>query len=171
MGIFIMISLVLILILGFLYGRDWTTFWSEGNDFRLSTLVGFFDSFFNDVFFIGAAIFFLFQSERRVKRKSALKDLHSLRIIAHVIDMHQLTKNKQSLNTQRTFHSPKRDLNDHDLIRYLQYCIEMLSLTSKVAAAYANDFDDEVVLNAINEIEELTTGLSNKISQKIGMVD
>jgi len=35
---------------------------------------------------------------------------------------------------------------------------------------YANKFDDEIVLNSINEIEELTTGLCNKIWQKIIMV-
>ena len=46
----------------------------------------------NDVLLIGAAIFFLLTVETRYKRKRALKALHEIRSIAHVIDMHQLTK-------------------------------------------------------------------------------
>jgi hypothetical protein len=43
----------------------------------------------------------------------------------------------------------------------------MLSLVGKVAALYAVDFEDEVVLAAVNDVENLTTGLSRKIWQKI----
>ena len=43
----------------------------------------------------------------------------------------------------------------------------MLSLIGKVAALYVQDFDDEVAVAAVNEIENLTTGLSRKIWQKI----
>lgn len=125
------------------------------------------ESSVNDLIFIGAAIYFLFRTETILKRRRALKDLHELRTIAHVIDMHQLTKDPKSLNAKGTQHSPKREMNNYELSRYLDYCSEMLSLTSKVSALYANDYDDEVVLNAINEIEELTSGLSNKIWQKI----
>jgi hypothetical protein len=121
----------------------------------------------NDIIFIGAAIYFLFRTETLLKRKRALKALHELRTIAHVIDMHQLTKDPKSLNENGTEHSPKREMNNYELGRYLDYCSEMLSLTSKVAALYANDYDDEVVLNTINEIEELTSSLSGKVWQKI----
>lgn len=128
------------------------------------------ESSVNDLIFIGAAIYFLFRTETVIKRKRALKDLHELRTIAHVIDMHQLTKDPKSLNAMGTQHSPKREMNNYELSRYLDYCSEMLSLTSKVSALYANDYDDEVVLNAINEIEELTAGLSGKIWQKIVII-
>jgi hypothetical protein len=121
----------------------------------------------NDIIFIGAAIYFLFRTETLLKRKKALKALHELRTIAHVIDMHQLTKDPKSLNSKGTEHSPKREMDNYELSRYLDYCSEMLSLTSKVSALYANDYDDEVVLNTINEIEELTTSLSGKVWQKI----
>jgi hypothetical protein len=121
----------------------------------------------NDIIFIGAAIYFLFRTETLLKRKKALKALHELRTIAHVIDMHQLTKDPKSLNSRGTEHSPKRDMNNYELSRYLDYCSEMLSLTSKVSALYVNDYDDEVVLNTINEIEELTSSLSGKVWQKI----
>ena len=43
----------------------------------------------------------------------------------------------------------------------------MLSLTSKLAALYAERFDDAVVLQAVDEVEALTSDLSNKIWQKI----
>ncbi|MFN5182755.1 MAG: hypothetical protein ACK5D5_06990 [Bacteroidota bacterium] len=121
--------------------------------------------------FIGGAIFFLFRIEGTFKRKKALKFLHELRAIAHVIDMHQLTKDPKSLNKNSTPNSPKRDLNNYDLSRYLDYCCEMLSLTSKISALYANDYDDEIVLNTVNEIEELTLGLNQKIWQKIILIE
>ena len=44
---------------------------------------------------IGAAIFFLVTLETRVKRRRALAALHELRAIAHIIDMHQLTKDPE----------------------------------------------------------------------------
>jgi len=54
-----------------------------------------------------------------------------------------------------------------ELQRYLDYCSEMLSLVGKVAAIYAQSFDDGVALASANEVESLTTGLSRKIWQKI----
>jgi len=50
---------------------------------------------------------------------------------------------------------------------YLDYCSEMLSLIGKLAALYVQKFDDPVALAAVNEVEDLTTGLSRKIWQKI----
>ena len=55
----------------------------------------------------------------------------------------------------------------YELKRYLDYCSEMLSLCGKIAAVYAQNFHDPVALNAVNEIENLATGLSHKIWQKI----
>jgi len=123
----------------------------------------------NDIVLIGAAIFFLVTVETRVKRSRALSALHELRSIAHVIDMHQLTKDPSILLTQAilTPSSPKRELSAFELVRYLDYCSEMLSLTGKIAALYAQNFKDSVVLAAVNEVESLTTGLSRKIWQKI----
>lgn len=137
------------------------------DEIKLIDLVQAAEASVNDIIFIGAAIYFLFRTESILKRKKALKALHELRTIAHVIDMHQLTKDPKSLNSKGTIHSPKREMNNYELSRYLDYCSEMLSLTSKVSALYANDYEDEVVLNTINEIEELTSLLSGKIWQKI----
>ena len=54
-----------------------------------------------------------------------------------------------------------------ELGRYLDYCSEMLSLTAKLATLYVQHFDDAVAVASSNEIEQLTTGLSRKIWQKI----
>lgn len=137
------------------------------DEIKLVDLVQGAEASVNDIIFIGAAIYFLFRTETLLKRKKALKALHELRTIAHVIDMHQLTKDPKSVNSKGTEHSPKREMNNYELSRYLDYCSEMLSLTSKVSALYANDYNDEVVLNTINEIEELTSSLSGKVWQKI----
>src|ERR1043166_3903930 len=58
----------------------------------------------SSVVFIGAAIVFLVTWENRIKRRRALKAIHELRALAHIIDMHQLTKDPESYyaSTQQT---------------------------------------------------------------------
>ena len=46
----------------------------------------------------------------------------------------------------------------------------MLSLTGKVAALYAQELDDPVVVEAVNDIEMLATNLSRKVWQKIAIL-
>ena len=125
----------------------------------------------NDLVFLGIAIFFLLTIETRLKRRRALAALHQLRSIAHVVDMHQLTKDPEQLvsNTPSTASSPVRTMTREELGRYLDYCSELLSVTSKIAALFVERFDDPVTLGAVNEIESLTAGLSRKIWQKISM--
>jgi hypothetical protein len=126
----------------------------------------------NDLVFLGIAVFFLTTIETRLKRRRALRALHQLRSIAHVVDMHQLTKDPEQLlsNPPATASSPVRTMTRVELGRYLDYCSEMLSVTSKVAALFVERFDDPVTLGAVNEIESLTAGLSRKIWQKISML-
>lgn len=125
----------------------------------------------NILILMGAAIWFLLNLEARIKRTQALSALHELRSIAHVIDMHQLTKDPASLlGAGRTASSPERDLSPTDLMRYLDYCTELLSLIGKLAALYMQSVRDEVVIHTVNEIEGLTTNLSNKIWQKIMII-
>ncbi|MEM9480017.1 MAG: hypothetical protein AAGA58_10225 [Verrucomicrobiota bacterium] len=124
----------------------------------------------NDIILITAAIFFLFTIEARVKRRRALAALRELRAVAHVIDMHQLTKDPDRIlrkEGENTVTSPKTNLTPFQLRRYLDYCSEMLSLTGKIASLYLNRTDDQAAVAAVNEIEDLTTGLSRKIWQKI----
>ena len=123
----------------------------------------------NDLVFVVVAVFFLLTLETRLKRRRALQAIHELRSIAHVIDMHQLTKDPEWVldRGRETGVLPPRTMNRFELSRYLDYCSEALSLTGKVAALYMRDFDDPVALQAVNEVEALTTGLSRKIWQKL----
>lgn len=142
--------------------------WPRGG-FDLVGLVQVSEAGLNVTILLGAAVLFLVTAEVRIKRGRALKAIHELRALAHVIDMHQLTKDPEHLLTreQQTPSSPKRTLRASELIRYLDYCSEMLSLIGKLAALYVQKFDDPVALAAVNEVEDLTTGLSGKIWQKI----
>jgi hypothetical protein len=125
----------------------------------------------NDIILIGAAIFFLVTLEGRIKRGRALRAVHELRVIAHIVDMHQLTKDPERLlaggEGNSTAQSGEKALTPYQLGKYLDYCAEMLSLCSKVAVLYVQNFNDPVVLAAVNEIESLTSGLSRKIWQKM----
>jgi hypothetical protein len=127
----------------------------------------------NIVVLLGAALFFLISLETRFKRNRSLRDLNVFRSIAHVIDMHQLTKDPSSVlaSDHATASSPERTMTPFELTRYLDYCSEMLSLTSKLAAVYAQNLPDPVVIDAVYDIESLTTNLSQKIWQKITIVD
>ena len=123
----------------------------------------------NDLVFVAVAVFFLLTLETRLKRRRALQAIHELRSIAHVIDMHQLTKDPEWVldRGRETGVLPPRTMSRFELSRYLDYCSEALSLTGKVAALYMKAFDDPVALQAVNEVEALTTGLSRKIWQKL----
>ncbi|MEP6763561.1 MAG: hypothetical protein ABJB66_04575 [Gemmatimonadaceae bacterium] len=127
----------------------------------------------NDLIFFGLGVFFLVTVEMRIKRRRALKALHQLRSIIHIVDMHQLTKDPERLmSPQRdTASSPERSMTPPELGRYLDYCSELLSVTSKVAALFAQYFKDPVVLVAVNDIESLAAGYSSKIWQKITLLE
>lgn len=131
------------------------------------------DAFFNIALLAGAAILFLVTMEAREKRQAALRDLHVLRSIVHVVDMHQLTKDPSPMmpGASDTAMSPRRTLTPFELTRYLDYCSEMLSLTAKVAALYAQSTTDSAVIDAVNDLERLTANLSQKIWQKITIVE
>jgi hypothetical protein len=130
------------------------------------------ESGINDVVLVGAGVFFLLTLETRIKRRRALTAIRELRAIAHIIDMHQLTKDPEWIVTpgKESALLPDRALTRFELSRYLDYCSEMLSITGKIAALYIQDFDDDVALAAVNEVENLTNGLSRKIWQKLMIV-
>jgi hypothetical protein len=139
----------------------------------ISDLVQTIEAGVNDIVFLGIAVFFVMSIESRLKRRRALRMLHELRSLAHIVDMHQLTKDPERLASKRA--SPLPDQPQPtlgiDLGKYLDFCSELLSVISKIAALFAQHFNDSVVLTAVNEIETLTTGLSGKIWQKITILE
>ena len=122
--------------------------------------------------FLSLVVVFLVSLETRLKRRTVLRMLHRLRSIAHIVDMHQLTKDPElALHpVEATASSPSRTLSRAQLPRYLDYCSELLALTSKLAALHAQNLNDAVVLSAVNDIEALTADLSRKIWQKISIL-
>jgi hypothetical protein len=131
------------------------------------------DAAMNITVLVGAALLFATTLDDRIKRRRSLRELHVFRSIAHVIDMHQLTKDPSSIlaGGSPTESSPSRTMSKFELTRYLDYCSEMLSLTSKLAALYAQVLPDGVVIDAVNEIENLTANFSRKIWQKISIIE
>jgi len=140
----------------------------------ISELLQGIDAAVNDVIFIGIAIFFLVSIEGRIKRRHALRALHELRSLAHIIDMHQLTKDPEQVLSPAmaaTASSPERTMTRFELARYLDYCSELLSVTSNLAALHVQRLTDPVVLGAVSDIQALVVGLSGKIWQKIMILD
>jgi hypothetical protein len=123
----------------------------------------------SDVVYAAIAIFFLWSFPERLERSRLLSLLHQLRSTAHVIDMHQLTKDPEQLKPsfRPTAKSTRLGMTRDEVERYLDYCSEMLSLVGKTAALCAEESRDSVILETVSTIENLTVGLSRKIWQKI----
>jgi hypothetical protein len=130
------------------------------------------ESAINDFVFAAIAVVFLWAFPERLERRTLLRQLHRLRSLAHVIDMHQLSKDPEQLSPTYvpTEQSIVHGLDAGQLNHYLTYCSEMLSLTAKTAALCGEHTTDAVVLETISYIETLTTELSNKIWQKISLL-
>ena len=150
------------------YGIDTIGF--RSGETEVLSLVSALESAVNLLLVVGAGVFSLTSLEARLKRHTAMGALHELRSIIHVIDMHQLTKDPVMFGAKRTKASPDHKLSLFELVRYLNYCSEMLSLSGKLAALYAQDFNDPDVIEAASDIEQLATNLSQKVWQKITIV-
>ncbi len=96
----------------------------------------------NGIFLVGAALLVLISLENRMKRHRVIQAINRLR-------------------------GPERQLSQFQLSRYLDYCAEMLSLVGKVGFLYVQNYHDPEATNAVNDLENLTTGLARKIWQKI----
>jgi hypothetical protein len=139
----------------------------ELDSFKLLPLI---ETVINDVVFAGIAVFFLYSFPERLQRGRLLNLLHQLRSTAHIIDMHQLSKDPEQLRPSfvPTKVSKPLELTRDEMERYLDYCSEMLALVGKTAALCAEESRDSVVLETVSTVETLTVGISRKIWQKIG---
>ena len=117
----------------------------------------------------GGVVWTLLTLEQRLKRSRALGDLYRLRSFAHIVDMHQLTKDPTVILSPgpATAASPRREMDQFQLTRYLDYCSELLSLVGKLAALYGEYTRDPQVVDAITSVEDLCGNISRKIWQKI----
>ena len=127
------------------------------------------DAIVNTVFVAAVSLPILWLIENRFKRRRVVQAINYLRSLAHVIDMHQLTKNPTAnlaVDVSAAQYLP-RGLTQDDLSAYLELCAEALSLTGKVGFLYVQDFHDAEATKAMNDLEDLTIGLANGIWQKI----
>ncbi|MCX6402107.1 MAG: hypothetical protein NTX33_19520 [Propionibacteriales bacterium] len=127
----------------------------------------------NDLIFAALAIWFLYSVPERLQRERLLTLLHRLRSLAHIVDMHQLTKDPERLrgSFEQTGESVEMDLRPDQLEHYLDYCSELLSLIGKAAALCAEESRDPIVLDTVSTIETLTVSLERKIWQKIAVLN
>ena len=125
-----------------------------------------------DVIYVSLAIFFIVQFEIIILRRRAVKSIHELRVLAHIIDLLHLTKDDNIIFKigEQGDKSGPRAMTTSELKYYLSYCAELLSYTSKIAVLYAQTVNDHVVAASVNEIENLTTSLSSKIWLKMQVI-
>lgn len=150
---------------------------SQAGSLRAFEWIPVVESGINDLVFAGIAVWFLLSLADRVVRGVLIAYLHRLRSLAHIIDMHQMGKDPAVLlpETEPMVLSGRdvqsaRTLSVRDYALYLDYCSELLSLTSKAAALCAEESTDSLVLDIVSEIESMTTGMSRKIWQKISLL-
>jgi hypothetical protein len=127
----------------------------------------------NSVAVVGVAVLFLLRLETNLKRRRAHGVIHELRSLAHVVDMHQLSKDPAGRRSPapEIAVSPKGAMNPQSLGRYLDYCTDLLTVTGKLSALLVQRFKDAAVLAEVNEIEALTSALSVRIWQKIQLLE
>ena len=57
------------------------------------------------------------------------------------------------------------------MTHYLTYCTELLAMVSKIGQLYVQAFSDGITLAAVDQFENLATGLSQKIWQKLMILE
>lgn len=124
------------------------------------------ESTINNLVYAAIAVLFLWWLPDRVARRTLLALLHRMRSTAHVIDMHQLRKRIPGPDEPGVPMLTTEELRD-----YYQFCTKLLSLVGKTAALCAEHSADQTVLATVQSIETLTTEMSVKIWEKIGVLD
>jgi hypothetical protein len=150
--------------------RAWKLDASGGNVFDLIQTL---EATLSGLLIAGGAALLLFSVEHRIHRQRVSKIVNRLRGIAHIIDMHQLTKDPEPMlsGLPLTPESPPRIADPALLGRYLTYSSEMLSLTGKLGYLCVQDYHDEEASETVNNLEELILGMSHKIWQKVSLVE
>jgi hypothetical protein len=112
--------------------------------------------------FAGSAVIFVITLETRVKRWKALKAIHELQSVVHIIDMHQLGKDPM---IEKFRDDP--DGVEVKMEQYLHCCTALIAIVSKIGQLYLDHFYDASATTAVNEFEAVATGTSQKIWSKI----
>jgi hypothetical protein len=163
-GVFTLVGAMLALLAALVWTHRWDAVLRD-----LPILMQTLDAALGSLFFLGAAVVFLVTLELRLRRSRALEAMAEIRAMAHIVDMHQLAKSPEHFVARRFEGGEGRSSvrSPADLSRYLECCSELLSLMSKLCAVYLGTTSDAVLLAAVDDIEDLTGGLSHKMWQKI----
>ena len=131
------------------------------------------ESSVNDLIFAAIALYFLFTSPSGSSAGTLLDLLHRLRSLAHVIDMHQLTKDPERLKPElpADLGQPRREPGpgrDGALPRLLLRAAQPDRQDRGTLCAEKSR--DSVVLTTVSTLETLTNDMSRKIWQKIQLL-
>lgn len=160
-------GLILLLVLA-VAGVAWLVQGHADDYFTLNRLMNLLDASKGGAAYLAAIALFLVTLEIRLKRRRALRAIHELRAMAHIIDMHQLAKDPERLDPHGgSVMVSGRSMTAGTMGNYLQHCTELLALISKVGQLYIQDFPDGTAVAAVDQFENLATGLSQKIWQKL----
>jgi hypothetical protein len=86
---------------------------------------------------------FLWNLETRPKRKRALRAVHELWALAHLIDMYQLGKSPTDLGRRsESLLVSGKPLDAESMRVYLHFCTGLLAVASKMGQLYVQDFPD-----------------------------
>jgi hypothetical protein len=148
-------------------------FWASSDPrSALTQLFQFLDATKGAAAYLGILAYSLITLEYYLKRRKALRAIHELRAMAHLIDMHQLNKDPEKAGSPEGPQMPSgRAMTTEEIRHYLHYCTGLLALVSKIGQLYVQDFYDLPTQAAVDQFENLATGLSSKIWQKIMILD
>lgn len=168
LAVWILVLSIPALLLGLLFGSK-----VDVEVHTVSGYVALFQSSIESLVFVGLGIAFLLTLEARIKRARALRALHELRSLVHIVDMHQMDKDPAYLleADHSTASSPQRDMTAYEVNRYLDYCSELLSVIGKLAALYSQGLHDPALITATDQLESMSNGLSRKIWQKLALLE
>lgn len=130
--------------------------------------------------FAGAtAGFFTMRSiEQSQVRSLAMAKLKTLREMAHVIDMLQLSKSPVAImfplehqDGIGAARSNKPTLTLAEMFQYLTYCGELAALIGKLAVVYLSWVHDPIVLATIDDVEDLCSDLERKMLSKLLLIE
>jgi hypothetical protein len=165
------LGLVLVVLLA-LGGVGWHFYTSPSLKVGVQELTSFLDATKGYGVYLIAAAAFLITLEIRIKRRRALRAVHELRGMAHLIDMHQLNKDPERIGSKDApLMESGKPMTFEEVNRYLHYCTELLAILNKIGQLYVQDFPDPTAEAAVDNCDRLANGLSSKIWQKIMILD
>jgi hypothetical protein len=141
------------------------------------------ESGINDAIFLALGAYFLFRLEPWIKRHRMMVFLGTLRDLVHVTQLLQMNKDPERVVRPRAAATDSDGVAHLDsgkpadafsnaflMGRYLDYCLDLLTLISATAAFVGRDISDKPLRDGIWELEELCSSISSKISNKTLML-